>query len=290
MKYIKIVAMLLLPFIAMACDEDESYNSGAATVEFKSAELTIDEVTSTYNFPIVVTGDHTGLIKVSVALKDVEGGFENDKDVIITQSELLIPAGTETVNIETVLSLANDEITPDRHFSLEIVQAEGATIGTNAVCKVNIEENSPLEGEYVLEGANLAGQSAGTIGQIDCVLTMVKGSTNQMYLDFYLDEVVLVNLEEVIPGKKYNLTIAANQPLGTHPSYGPIVFEHMMPIGGYWETVDEPIVGIFENRVVTFEGTHALGIGVPAAGGYLGLLGAYRTSEGETVPLKLIKQ
>lgn len=289
MKYIKIVAMLLLPFIAMACDEDESYNSGAATVEFESAELTIDEVTSAYNFPIVVTGDHTGLIKVSIALKDVEGGFENDKDVIITQSELLIPAGTETVNIETVLSLANDEITPGRHFSFEIVQAEGATIGTNAVCKVNIEENSPLEGMYVLEGTSLFEENV-SIEQIDCMLTMVKGSTNQMYLDFGLGSAAMVNLEEIVPGQKYSLTIAANQSLGTHPSYGPIVFEHMMPVGNKWTTVNEPIVGTFENRVVTFEGAHALGIGVPAAGGYLGLLGAYLNDAGDTVPLKLIKQ
>lgn len=289
MKYIKIVAMLLLPFIAMACDEDESYNSGAATVEFESAELTIDEVTSAYNFPIVVTGDHTGLIKVSIALKDVEGGFENDKDVIITQSELLIPAGTETVNIETVLSLANDEITPGRHFSFEIVQAEGATIGTNAVCKVNIEENSPLEGMYVLEGTNLFEENV-SIEQVDCMLTMVKGSTNQMYLDFGLGSAAMVNLEEIVPGQKYSLTIAANQSLGTHPSYGPIVFEHMMPVGNKWTTVDEPIVGTFENRVVTFEGAHALGIGVPVAGGYLALLGAYLNDAGETVPLKLIKQ
>lgn len=289
MKYIKIVAMLLLPFIAMACDEDESYNSGAATVEFESAELTIDEVTSAYNFPIVVTGDHTGLIKVSVALKDVEGGFENDKNVIITQSELLIPAGTETVNIETVLSLANDEITPGRHFSLEIVQAEGATIGTKAVCKVNIEENSPLEGMYVLEGLSLLGENAG-IEQIDCMLTMVKGSTNQMHLDFGLGSAAMVNLEEIVPGQKYSLTIAANQSLGTHPSYGPIVLAHMMPVGNKWTTVDEPIVGTFENRVVTFDGMHALGISVPAAGGYFGLVAAYRNGAGDAVPLKLIKQ
>lgn len=289
MKYIKIVAMLLLPFIAMACDEDESYNSGAATVEFKSAELTIDEVTSAYNFPIVVTGDHTGLIKVSIALKDVEGGFENDKDVIITQSELLIPAGTETVNIETVLSLANDEITPGRHFSFEIVQAEGATIGTNAVCKVNIEENSPLEGMYVLEGTSLFEENV-SIEQLDCMLTMVKGSTDQMYLDFGLGSAAMVNLEEIVPGQKYSLTIAANQSLGTHPTYGPIVLTHMMPVGNRWTTVDEPIVGTFENRVVTFEGAHALGIGVPLAGGYLALLAAYHNDAGETVPLKLIKQ
>lgn len=289
MKYIKILAILLLPFIAMACDEDESYNSGAATVEFTSAEVSFKELTSAYNFPIVVKGEHTGLIKVSVALKNVEGDFKDDKNIIITQRDLLIPAGTETVNVETVLFLSNDEITPNRYFTLEIVQAEGATIGTNAVCKVNIEENNPLEGMYALEGRGLLESSTG-IEQIDCMLTMVEGSTDQMYLDFGLGDLVIVNLEQIIPGKKYNLSIAANQKLGTHPSYGLIRLIHMMPLEGYWEMTDEPIVGTFENKVITFDGHHALGIYLPEAGGYFELVGSYLDEQNQPIPLKLIKQ
>ncbi|WP_455586517.1 hypothetical protein [Bacteroides sp.] len=289
MKYIKILTMLLLPFIAIACDDDESYNSGAATVEFKSAEITLKEMTSAYDFPIVVTGEHTGLIKVSIALKDVEGGFEDDKNIIMTQHELLIPAGTETVNVETVLSLANEEITPNRHFSLEIVNAEGAAIGANAVCKVNIEENNPLEGMYSLVGYSLLQGSTG-IEQIDCMLTMAEGSTDQMYLDFGLGDLAVINLEEIVAGKKYKMSIAANQKIGTHPSYGLVQLQHMMPVGNQWTSVTEAITGTFENKVVTFEGDHALGIYLPEAKGYFNLVGSYYDENDQPVPLRLIKQ
>ncbi len=288
MKYIKILAMLLLPFITMACDEDESYNSGAATVEFSKAEVTFKELTTAYNFPIVVTGEHTGLIKVSVALKDVQGDFEDDINIIMTQHDLLIPAGTETVNVETVLSLANDEITPNRHFSLEIVKVDGATIGENAVCKVNIEESNPLEGMYSLTGYGLLQSSTG-VEQIDCMLMMVEGSTNQMYLDFGYGNLAMVDLEEVVAGKKYKLSIAANQQLGTHPSYGIIVLRHMIPVDRKWTPVTTPITGTFENRVVTFEGDHALGVYLPEAGGYFNLVGPYSDGS-QSVPLMMIKQ
>ena len=53
-------------------------------------------------------------------MKDNNSGFENDKDILITDYNLVIPAGVESVNVETLLSIANDEIEQNRSFSIAI--------------------------------------------------------------------------------------------------------------------------------------------------------------------------
>ena len=56
MNYLKRFAILLLPLIMIACNDDDNLNTGTATVEFQSAEIEIKELTSSLNLPIVVKG------------------------------------------------------------------------------------------------------------------------------------------------------------------------------------------------------------------------------------------
>ena len=70
MKYIRLLAMALLPLAFAACSDDEDFNGGAATVGFAESEISIKENITALNVPIVVQGDHTGLVRVNVEVKD----------------------------------------------------------------------------------------------------------------------------------------------------------------------------------------------------------------------------
>lgn len=174
MKYIKFLLTLLLPAtLLVACDDDENINGGNATVGFESAEITVKETASTLNVPIVVSGDHNGLITLNVEVTDANGTqVETDKTILLTSGNLRMPADVNTVNAELYLALNTNTEDPNRSFTLRITSAQGAQVST-ATCKVNIEEvvdaYDKLLGEWTMvtpEGnfaatlsENVAGQS-----------------------------------------------------------------------------------------------------------------------------------
>ena len=286
MNYLKRFAILLLPLIMIACNDDDNLNTGTATVEFQSAEIEIKELTSSLNLPIVVKGENNGLIKVRIEMKDNNSGF--DKDILITDYNLVIPAGVESVNVETLLSIANDEIEQNRSFSIAIAHVEGATAGSNAICKVNILENSPLEGKYMMEGKSQL-QTPNGVTNYACTLTSVDDSFEQLYLDFGQGGAALVEVEATENQGEYKLTIAASQVIGTYNGDN-VELTHKAVSNGRWVKTTDPITGIFKNKVVTFEMGHALGLEVPAVEGWLGLVGSYTDDSGNSIPLKFIKQ
>ena len=101
MKYIKQLAMWMLPFAMVACSDDNEYNGGAATVGFAEAEMTIQENVAQLNVPIVVEGEHNGLVKVNVAVKDATGtNVVVDTNVLLTSGEIYLPADVSTVYAE----------------------------------------------------------------------------------------------------------------------------------------------------------------------------------------------
>lgn len=288
MKYLKLLSILLLPFAIMACNDDEGLNSGTATVEFLSAEMNIKELTSSLYLPIVVKGEHNGLIKIRTEMSENRSGFENDKDILVTDYHLLFPVGTERANIEALLSIANDEISQNRSFSIAIVDVEGAALGENTTCQINILENSPLEGKYRMEGRSQLQSPAGVTGYA-CTLTSVDDSFEQLSLDFGQGGAALVEVEATGNEGEYRLTIAANQVIGTYNGSN-VELGHKVVSNGRWVDTSEPITGLFKNKVVTFETDHALGLKVPAVEGWLGLVGSYTDASGNPIPLKFIKQ
>ena len=86
MNYLKRFAILLLPLIMIACNDDDNLNTGTATVEFQSAEIEIKELTSSLNLPIVVKGENNGLIKVRIEMKDNNSGFTHHASSVFWQS------------------------------------------------------------------------------------------------------------------------------------------------------------------------------------------------------------
>lgn len=288
MGYFRLFVIFLLSFLALACADRNELNTGVATVEFRLDEIEVKELTSLLNIPIVVKGEHNGLIKVNIEIRDNYSGFEDDKDILITDKSLLIPAGTESISVEALLSIANDEVIQNRSFSIVIVNVEGATIGKNEVCKITILENSPLEGKYVMEGKSQLQTPNGVIN-FACTLTSVDDSFEQLYLDFGQGDMALVEVEMTDNENEYKLTIAAEQIIGVFNKDN-VVLAHKAIINGRWIKVYEPITGIFKNKVVDFEMGHALGLEVPAIEGWLGLVGSYTDEKGNPIPLKLIKQ
>lgn len=139
-RYLRILAMALLPLAFAACGDDEAINDGNVTVGFENPSINIRENVTSLNVPIVVSGDHAGLIRVNVSATDAAGELVViDESVILTSGELNLPAGVNSVNAELRLSVNTTEDLNGRSFMLRITSAEGATIGT-AECKVNIDE------------------------------------------------------------------------------------------------------------------------------------------------------
>lgn len=288
MKYPKQLTLLLLPLALLACNDDDGLNSGTATVEFQSAEIAIKELTSSLYLPVVVKGDHNGLIQIRTEMSENCSGFENDKDILITDYQLQFPVGTELASLEALLSIANEEISPNRSFSITITDVEGAVVGTNATCKINILENSPLEGRYRMEGRSQLQSPAGVTGYA-CTLTSVDDSFEQLLLDFGQGGAALVEVEATGNEGEYRLTIAANQVIGSYNGNN-VALGHKVVSNGRWIDTSDPITGLFRNKVVTFEMDHALGLKVPAVDGWLGLVGSYTDASGNPIPLKFIKQ
>lgn len=124
MKYLKLLALLALPLCLSACSDDDEFNVGNATVGFSTSEITIKENTTSLNVPITVEGDHSGLIKVNVIVKDAQGtNVEIDKNIILTSGDLKLPANVSTIYAEINLSVYTKEDDFNRSFTLEIESA-----------------------------------------------------------------------------------------------------------------------------------------------------------------------
>lgn len=211
MKNIKSLLVFLCMGAAFAaCSDDENINVGDTTVQFQSASMRISEVTTALDIPIEVTGSHEGTVKVSVQYIE-SNGLKDDSNVIITSRELLIPAGVSTVDLETRLSVANDEMEEGRVLTFKIVDVVGATLGSNATCEVSLKEASPIEGSYALTGLDLA---TGAVGSILCTLTLSETDANTLLLDFGMGATVPVQL---YPGDKegdYQIVIPGLSEIG----------------------------------------------------------------------------
>lgn len=245
MKYIKILALSLLPLSFSACSEDEVVlNSGDATVEFENASVTIKESVTSVNLPIIVKGEHNGKIVVNATMTEKSDGIEIDKNVIITTETLNLLEGTESVNLEVVLSgVSNDEVVDGRSITFEIKEVSGAKIGTNNKCVINLTENNPMEGNYLIGGYDYFGA-----GALSCNLVMEEGRDDIAYLDFgagSLLPITLTNIEE--PYKKCRFTIANQSSIGSGLSIVQVKLTDKLYL------VNGDFKGKFENNTFTFD-------------------------------------
>lgn len=287
MKYLKLLVLFLLPLTFVACDDDEEVmNLGNATVEFGEATITTRESTSMLQIPIVLTGDHNGTVRVTAKMSGSTANFENNKDVIVTTETLVMPEGVETVNFEAHLNVANDAIESGRSITFEIVSVEGATIGNIKTCTVELKENNPLEGIYTLSGYS---PFDGAVSSEKCMLSMEEGINDVAYLDLGFGGLLTINLEEVIPGTKYNITIPGAQVIGTHSSYGNVLFPYCEFTGTGVTPYKTDIIGVYESGIITLNTPENFGVGFYVSVGWFGAYVAYTDKNGTLVPVTLRK-
>ena len=155
MNYLKIYTLLLCAVLIAACsDDEEQFNSGAATVNLQETAMTVKESAGLCTVPVVVTGEHTGTIRVTFELKDHNA--KEDENYIVTTKTLLIPAGQETMNFE--FKTVDDKlVNDDRSFDVEIADVKGASIGENKRLTVTIKDNDSsfyetLSGTWIFTG------------------------------------------------------------------------------------------------------------------------------------------
>ena len=73
MNYLKIYTLLLCAVLIAACsDDEEQFNSGAATVNLQETAMTVKESAGLCTVPVVVTGEHTGTIRVIITPKKMK--------------------------------------------------------------------------------------------------------------------------------------------------------------------------------------------------------------------------
>lgn len=144
MKLTKIFAFAVAALTLTACNNDDDYNTSNATVEMQDASMKVTEdfIAGTYyKVPIKVLGETDGPIRVTVEVNAVgQSPAIEDQDYLITEKSITIPAGDEIGYIE-FYPVGDYEINDDRVFSMTIVSAKGATIGTQSTCIVTLVDN-----------------------------------------------------------------------------------------------------------------------------------------------------
>lgn len=211
--YTKSLCMLCLLLMTVSCSNDEKINTLAASIGFGESEITVSENTPVVKLPIAVSGEHNGLIRVSVKLKSNNFNAQQDKDLIITSEELRIPEGVNSVDAEVYLNLGNEEVNENRQMVFEITSSEGALI-TNATCTLRLKENNPIEGNYRLLGMDAWDK---TTSYLPCTISKIEGFEDLYSIDFGFGgaaEMSLTPFDE--EGKQYLAVIGRSQNVGTY--------------------------------------------------------------------------
>lgn len=159
-----ITLCLMAAVTLVSCSDDEKMNTGNATVAFKDAEFSVKESKGIFYIPIVVTGEQNGPIKLTIDGTLNDANCKEDQHFMITSKNIIIPENKKEVNIE-IKAIDDRIINNDRHFSLCIVSADGASISSNG-SSVNVtlldNDNIPYErmaGTWVVEAQNLRSES-----------------------------------------------------------------------------------------------------------------------------------
>lgn len=173
MKLNKIFAIALAALTLTACSDDDDINTANVTVNMQKTEIEVSEDFSTgtyYYVPVEVTGESNGPVRVTVKVEGVGStpATEGD-DYVITSKTIVIPQGESVGEIE-FHSVGDDIENPDREFTVTIVSAEGATIGSNATTIVRLLDNERLLPEAY---AKMIGtwQSTTTRGSYVCTIS-----------------------------------------------------------------------------------------------------------------------
>ena len=254
MKYIKTFLLAsCLPLFIVSCDssDDNPINTVTATVQFEKAEINMKESVKFLSLPIYITSDKNrdGDVFIKVTMKENNANFELDKDVILTTETLRIPAGVESVNFESAFKVETEDINKGRNITFHIANAEGASIGTNASCKIDIIEKNFIEGTYLIRGLN-AFDDLMSSGK--CYITGEDETLDHVSLDFGLGGSARVEFTEKIPDREWTVKILPFEYVGNFggsnvflswsflkESTGDLLYDKEKPINGKFEKKQE---------------------------------------------------
>lgn len=150
MKLTKIFAIALAAFSMAACsDNDENFlggvnTAGGVTVEMGSATFDTQENEEFFYVPVAVNGATNGKVVVTVEIREAVLGADQEAAIegehyVVTSKTINIAEGETTGLLEISNNWESGVINNDRLFDISIVKAEGATIGSQATCTVNIQ-------------------------------------------------------------------------------------------------------------------------------------------------------
>lgn len=218
MKYIRNLMLIAsLPLCMAACDDSDDIpqNATQAAVSFQESSTTVKEDVTFVTVPITVSGTEKRNrdISVRVALKDSHGKLKMDRDIILTTDTYRIPAGTDQVNLEVGLRVANDEMEMDRFITFEISEVEGASVGANKDFTIHIIENNFIEGTYTIRGINpLEGyMSTGRV-----MVNALGDDLENVVFDFGLGASIPVKFVTLVPDRLYAIEIEPFQVAGVY--------------------------------------------------------------------------
>lgn len=206
MKFNKIYTLLLAAAMFTGCsDDDESWNSGTASVNMGQTELSFKENKGIVNIPITVDGELNGPIQVVVEVAETGANpAMDDIHYIVTSKTVVIPADATSGNIE-MSTVDDNEINEARTFTMSIKSVEGATVGSNASAVITLKDNDAafyekLQGKWTFVGydrqgaettydLNIVGYEEGESGYDQTLYaTGIMGySWTQLELKYYFD-------------------------------------------------------------------------------------------------------
>lgn len=140
MKYYKLFMLIVVASLFAACSDDDSFNTnGDVTVGFAATEQVYNESDNMIYVPVKISGMRNGDIKFKV--EAVDGSAKTNTHYMVTSGDINLPADSEddVVNIEIAIYDDGQEENDDREFTLNIINADGATVGISS-CVVTIKD------------------------------------------------------------------------------------------------------------------------------------------------------
>lgn len=168
-----------------SCSDEEKINTGNAQVSFAQTELSVKESKGIFYVPINVSGEQNGTIKLSISVSSNDANCKEDVNYIITSKDIIVPENKTLVNVE-IKAIDDRVINADRHFTLHIDNANGASISGNSSVNVTLLDNDdiPYErmaGTWVVSAINILSESGKDPISWETKLTIVDDESDPSY-------------------------------------------------------------------------------------------------------------
>lgn len=168
-----------------SCSDEEKINTGNAQVSFAQAELNIKESKGIFYVPINVSGEQNGPIKLSISVSSNDANCKEDVNYIITSKDIIVPENKTQANVE-IKAIDDRVINADRHFTLHIDNANGASISGNTSVNVTLLDNDdiPYErmaGTWIVTATNILSKTGTDPISWETKLTIIDDESDPSY-------------------------------------------------------------------------------------------------------------